>query len=79
MGVKEMTIQPVYVNGEWILADDSSVIPVVNPANDEVISSVPNCGTNEAKRAVDAAYKALAVWSKKRQASAQKNCSSGIS
>ncbi|MCQ6274226.1 NAD-dependent succinate-semialdehyde dehydrogenase [Bacillus sp. V3B] len=61
-------IKPVYVNGEWILADDSSVIPVVNPANGEVISSVPNCGTVEAKRAVDAAYEALSVWSKKTAA-----------
>ncbi|WP_338448929.1 NAD-dependent succinate-semialdehyde dehydrogenase [Niallia oryzisoli] len=63
-----MKVQPVYVNGEWIEADDSTLLAVVNPANGEVIASVPNCGADEAKRAVDAAYEALAGWSQKTAA-----------
>lgn len=63
-----MNVQPVYVNGEWIEADDSSILSVVNPANGEVIASVPNCGAEEAKRAADAAYEALAGWSQKTAA-----------
>jgi len=67
-GETVMKIHPVYVNGEWIEAEDSSVLTVVNPANGEVIGAVPNCGTDEAKRAVSAAYEALSSWSKKTAA-----------
>ncbi len=67
-GETVMKIHPVYVNGEWIEAEDSSVLTVVNPANGEVIGAVPNCGANEAKRAVSAAYEALSSWSKKTAA-----------
>lgn len=59
-----MEFQPVYINGEWF-GREMSVFDVINPANGEIISSVPRCGAIEAKMAVDAAYDALATWSKK--------------
>ncbi|AGK53487.1 NAD-dependent succinate-semialdehyde dehydrogenase [Bacillus sp. 1NLA3E] len=46
-------------------ADDVTVIPVINPANGEVIATVPSGGAVEAKNAVDAAYEALSTWSRK--------------
>lgn len=55
-------------NGEMIEDMDVSVIPVINPANGEVISTVPNGGAAEAKQAVDEAYAALQGWSKKTAA-----------
>ncbi|WP_416825243.1 NAD-dependent succinate-semialdehyde dehydrogenase [Ectobacillus polymachus] len=55
-------------NGEIIEDMDVSVIPVINPANGEVISTVPNGGAAEAKQAVDEAYEALSGWSKKTAA-----------
>lgn len=44
--------------------EKDSVIPVVNPANGELIATVPNGGKLEAKIAVDAAYDAFSSWSK---------------
>lgn len=58
-----MAIQQVYINGEWVDAEDTSIIPVINPANGEEISNVPYCGVSEARRAVDAASDALRGWS----------------
>jgi len=52
----------MYVNGEW---SDFNLdkIEVKNPANGEVVATVPNGGTAEAKKAADAAYQALKGWS----------------
>ncbi|SFC87188.1 succinate semialdehyde dehydrogenase [Bacillus sp. OV322] len=52
----------LYINGEW---SDFGLpeIEVKNPATDEVIATVPNGGTNEAKKAADAAYEAFKSWS----------------
>ncbi len=52
----------MYVNGEW---SDFNLdkIEVKNPANGEVVATVPNGGTVEAKKAADAAFQALKGWS----------------
>lgn len=52
----------MYVNGEW---SDFNLdkIEVKNPANGEVVATVPNGGTAEAKKAADAAFQALKGWS----------------
>jgi succinate-semialdehyde dehydrogenase/glutarate-semialdehyde dehydrogenase len=52
------------IDGEWI-GTELSTFDVINPANGEVIASVPNGGKAEAKKAVDAAYRAFLSWSKK--------------
>ncbi len=51
-------------HGEEIIHKREAVIPVINPADGEVIDSVPNGGKEEAKKAVDAAYDAFPLWSK---------------
>lgn len=51
-----------YVNGEWINADSGMRFDVDNPADGSVITSVPNCGAVETKRAIDAANAALPAW-----------------
>ncbi|MGB5669248.1 MAG: NADP-dependent succinate-semialdehyde dehydrogenase [Sedimenticolaceae bacterium] len=51
-----------YVNGEWIKADDDGSAAVTNPANGEVIGSVPNFGAAETRRALQAAEAALPGW-----------------
>jgi len=51
-----------YVNGEWIKADDDGTAAVTNPANGEVIGSVPNFGAAETRRALQAAEAALPGW-----------------
>ena len=51
-----------YANGEWINADSGMRFDVDNPADGSVITSVPNCGAVETKRAIDAANAALPAW-----------------
>lgn len=52
-----------YINGEWTTSGDG-VIDVINPANGEKVGTVPNGGTEEATKAVEAAAAAFQSWSK---------------
>ena len=51
----------MYIDGNWATAD--GVLEVTNPANGEVIGSVPDGGREDAARAIDAAAKAFPSWS----------------
>ncbi|MDU6441102.1 MAG: NAD-dependent succinate-semialdehyde dehydrogenase [Pantoea sp.] len=52
------------INGEWVSADDNSVIDVNNPATTNVIASVPSMSAKDARTAIDAAQMAFESWSK---------------
>lgn len=54
-------VVPMLINGEWRVAQQTQ--PIINPANtDEVVAEV-SLGTREdAKEAIEAAYKAFGVW-----------------
>ncbi|WP_022950724.1 NADP-dependent succinate-semialdehyde dehydrogenase [Leucothrix mucor] len=54
--------QKCYINGEWLDADNASTIEVTNPANGDVLGTVPNMGEQETQRAIDAANAALPAW-----------------
>jgi succinate-semialdehyde dehydrogenase / glutarate-semialdehyde dehydrogenase len=58
-----MFLEKNLVNGEWFTTSDS--ISVWNPATEEQIGTVPLSGSDEAKRAVDAADEAFQTWSEK--------------
>ncbi len=51
-----------YVNGEWIQADDGSVISVINPATGEQIAQVPKLSQAQIKMAINNATDALPAW-----------------
>jgi succinate-semialdehyde dehydrogenase/glutarate-semialdehyde dehydrogenase len=51
-----------YVGGEWIDADSGETLAVVNPATGETVAEIAKCGTNETRRAIEAAGKALVSW-----------------
>ena len=51
-----------FINGQWCDAANKSVLDVVNPANGTQLGQVPNCGTEEARSAVEAAHTAFATW-----------------
>ena len=51
-----------YVDGQWIGADDGKVIKVTDPANGELIGTVPSLGVAETRRAIEAAERALPAW-----------------
>lgn len=53
----------IYINGEWIELDNKK--EVINPAINQAFATVPNGGKKEAEQAVDAAYEAFKLWSKK--------------
>src|SRR3954462_6960108 len=54
-----------YVDGAWSDAQGGKPIAVHNPATGAVLGTVPRMGAAEAKRAVEAAQRALPAWSAK--------------
>ena len=58
----EFLRQSAYVDGRWIAADSGETVAVSNPATNEVLGTVPNCGTAETARAIAAAENALPAW-----------------
>jgi succinate-semialdehyde dehydrogenase/glutarate-semialdehyde dehydrogenase len=51
------------IDGRWVSADGGGSIAVHNPATRGRLGSVPNMGVAEARRAIDAAARALPDWS----------------
>jgi len=51
-----------YINGEWIEANSKDTISVNNPATLKEIGTVPKCGKEETKIAIDAANAAWPKW-----------------
>lgn len=49
-----------YVDGQWVSAADA--FPVLDPATGRELARVSDCGPEEAKRAVHAAYTAFHAW-----------------
>lgn len=54
--------QQAFIAGHWCDADDSNTLPVSNPATGAILGLIPNMGTSEAQRAIDAASQALPAW-----------------
>ncbi len=50
------------IDGAWVEADSRQSIDVTNPATGAVIGTVPNSGTAETRRAIEAAERAFHVW-----------------
>jgi len=62
---KELLKDKCYVNGHWISSYSKQIIKVNDPATLNIIGSVPKCGVNETKSAIEAANKALPSWKAK--------------
>jgi succinate-semialdehyde dehydrogenase/glutarate-semialdehyde dehydrogenase len=64
MELKDPTLlrQQCYVNGQWIGADGGGSVDVSNPATGRKIGSVPQLGTAETRRAIEAAAAAFPAW-----------------
>lgn len=52
------------IGGEWVQADSGKTIDVTNPANGQVIGTVPASGQAETRRAIEAAEAAFHTWKK---------------
>ncbi|MBE1554032.1 NAD-dependent succinate-semialdehyde dehydrogenase [Sporosarcina limicola] len=57
-----MTEYLMYINGEWV-GQDLDKLEVVNPANGQIVGTVPIGGEAEAHEAINAAYIAFQTWS----------------
>jgi succinate-semialdehyde dehydrogenase/glutarate-semialdehyde dehydrogenase len=51
-----------YIDGEWCDAASRKTFPVTNPASGAVLGSVPDMGTEETRRAIEAAERAWPAW-----------------
>jgi succinate-semialdehyde dehydrogenase / glutarate-semialdehyde dehydrogenase len=54
--------QTCYLNGQWLRADSGATINVTNPATGELLGTIPRMGTDETRRAIEAANVALPAW-----------------
>ena len=54
--------QQCYIDGVWADADSGETITVSNPANGEVVGTVPRMGADETRRAIEAAEAAFPAW-----------------
>jgi succinate-semialdehyde dehydrogenase / glutarate-semialdehyde dehydrogenase len=54
--------QQAHVGGAWVHADGGATCAVVNPATGERLGTVPDMGTAETRRAIEAARSAFPAW-----------------
>lgn len=64
--------QQCYIDGKWVEADNGETLEVTNPANDEVIATIPKMGADETRAAIEAANRAWPAW---RALTAKERCS----
>lgn len=57
--------QQAFINGVWCDADNKQTHDVFNPATGALIGTVPMMGSDETRRAIEAADTAQSIWSKK--------------
>ncbi len=55
----------IYIDGIWCGADDGSTRSVDNPATGDTLAEVPDAGTEETRRAIEAADRVLSDWRSK--------------
>lgn len=51
-----------FINGEWVKAKNNKTFKVFNPANNELLTSVPEMGQAETNLAIEAAQIAFGEW-----------------
>ena len=55
LGMKDSSLfrEKAYIDGLWVSSDSGETDDVLNPANGEVLGTVPRCGASETRRAID--------------------------
>lgn len=54
--------QQAYIDGHWTDAESAQTQPIHNPANGDLVGTVPVMGARETRRAIEAADRALGPW-----------------
>ena len=52
----------LYIDGQWVDADNGATMAVLNPATKEEVIAIPNAGADETRRAIEAADRAFSSW-----------------
>ncbi|HJT75698.1 MAG TPA: NAD-dependent succinate-semialdehyde dehydrogenase [Gemmataceae bacterium] len=65
MATATAALQRMYIDGQWCAAGSGRTLGVINPATEEVIADIAYGGRDEARRAIDAAARAMPAWMKK--------------
>ena len=52
----------MYINGEWVDAENKSVLKSYNPATSEYLASFPDATEGDVNKAVEAAQEAFKTW-----------------
>jgi succinate-semialdehyde dehydrogenase/glutarate-semialdehyde dehydrogenase len=52
----------LYIDGEWVDADNGATMAVLNPATKASLVEIPNAGAAETRRAIEAAERAFDSW-----------------
>src|SRR5437762_6295271 len=64
MATATATSKRMFIDGKWVDADNSRTLGVINPATEEVLCEIAYGGRAEARRAIEAAAKAMPAWMK---------------
>ena len=59
---KSLFKQQCFIDGQWVDADSGDTAKVLNPANGDVLGTMPNAGAAETRRAIEAANAAWPGW-----------------
>lgn len=51
-----------HIDGQWCAADSGETFDVMNPATGQAVATVARCGTDETRRAIEAAERAQVEW-----------------
>ncbi|MBV9488620.1 MAG: aldehyde dehydrogenase [Verrucomicrobia bacterium] len=52
----------MFIDGQWVDGESTDAIEVENPANEETVATIPAGTVNDARRALEAARRALPKW-----------------
>lgn len=52
----------LYINGQWCKADGGATLPVLNPADEEILGWLPAAGPEDVERAIESAHRAFQHW-----------------
>jgi succinate-semialdehyde dehydrogenase/glutarate-semialdehyde dehydrogenase len=65
MATATASLKRMYIDGQWVAADSGRTLGVINPATEEVLAEIAYGGRAEARRAIEAAAKAMPAWMKR--------------
>ena len=62
MSYADFLKQQCYIDGKWCDADSGATIDVTDPGSGDKLGTIPKMGTDETRRAIEAAEAALPAW-----------------